>query len=703
MKFQFFYRNKAILVLILFLSCFKNLSISEDEIKLFQYFLLTYPDLIVQKQSEKINEGQVIKFFVKLKSEPNSKVSVPISTNSNLIQLNLSQMTFDSNNWDSFQELQIFAPEDDFYEDNQNIPIQFGPYSSADVLYNGKGFTTPIFYINNETKGINFSITNPAEGGPNGNLVLSLQSKPKGNVTININNPSPADLSFSSSMITFTPANWNTPQSVTITAIDDTLLEYTETFDIVLTLTSSDPKYNNLSYNIPVSIDDNDVPGFKLNVSWFNIQEGNTSNVNIRLKTAPTNNVNVSISASPASLCTISSGSSLTFTTANYNVDQTFTISAKPLDNIDNITESPTNCTITITGSSTDPLYNGLSQTLKGRIYDYLNAGIILNNGGSIALGTLLESGTTASFTIRLNSEPTNNVIVCFKSNNYCEAGVETTGLNPPDGTCTPIAGVDTPYFVFNNANWIFNKTITIKGRHDWDYRSGGLPTENGTPCNPPYPDGTKSFLIQIYTYCPTCNVNEQPYYHTNTSPYSQTPSGNLQDDLDFYTFVTSSHNGDFLNDATLTGANAIAKADNFCSLQNPGLPGTFKALLVDGTNRSACGNGLDFPTCTGKTNWVLKANKYYFRNVDDKLLFKTDINSFFVFGDPDAFGIPSVVWTGIGTSNWADDNLNNCSGWSSTLLTGRKGSANVNGYSAISNTLPDTCNILNSILCIQQ
>jgi hypothetical protein len=50
MKIQFFYRNKAILVLILFLSCFKNLSISEDEIKLFQYFFLTYPDLIVHKQ-----------------------------------------------------------------------------------------------------------------------------------------------------------------------------------------------------------------------------------------------------------------------------------------------------------------------------------------------------------------------------------------------------------------------------------------------------------------------------------------------------------------------------------------------------------------------------------------------------------------------------------------------------------------------------
>jgi hypothetical protein len=196
--------------------------------------------------------------------------------------------------------------------------------------------------------------------------------------------------------------------------------------------------------------------------------------------------------------------------------------------------------------------------------------------------------------------------------------------------------------------------------------------------------------------------VNEQPYYHTNTSPYSQTPLGNVQDDLDFYTFVTSPHDGDFLNDATLTGANAIAKADNFCSRQNPGLLGTFKALLVDGTNRSTCGDGSDFPTCTSKTDWVLKPNKYYFRYVDDKLLFKTDINSFFVFGDPDASGIPSKVWTGIGPLNWANDNLNNCSDWSSTLSTGRAGSANVNGYSAISDTL-NTCSILNSILYIQQ
>jgi hypothetical protein len=102
------------------------------------------------------------------------------------------------------------------------------------------------------------------------------------------------------------------------------------------------------------------------------------------------------------------------------------------------------------------------------------------------------------------------------------------------------------------------------------------------------------------------------------------------------------------------------------------------------------------------KKDWVLKPNKYYFRNVDNKLLFKTDSNSFFLFYDPDAFGIPSDVWTGIGAPNWADSSVN-CSGWSSTLSIGTKGNANVNNYSAISNNFPDICSNSTSILCIQQ
>lgn len=704
------FRTAIIIVVLFFNFCLRELDISKEQIRLFQYLILSYSNIEIKKQSNKINEGQIIKIYIKLKNEPFNNVTVPINVNSNLIQINKNQLTFTSSNWNEYQEIQLYAIEDFNYINNHDEYIYFGPFISSDFFYDGKTNSTSIFYINNDSKGINISISNPTEGGANGILNLSLKSKPKGNVTFNIMNPSPSDFSFSITSLTFTPSNWNLPQSITITAIDDTLTEYTENFNIEISSSSSDKDYDNLSLTIPISIYDNDIPGFTLNLSSFSIQEGSSQIANIHLNTAPSNNVNITITANPSSLCSISAGNSLTFTPANYNIDQSFTIQAKPLDNIDNITESPTNCTVTITSTSVDLDYNNLTQNIKGEIYDYLNAGIILNNNGSIALGTLLESGNTSSFTIRLQSEPSSNVIVCFKSNNYCEATVDTIGINPPNGTCISITGFDVPYITFDNLNWNMNQTITIKARHDWDYRSGGLSTEDGNPCNPPYPDGNKSFSIQIYTYCPGCNSNEQIYYHTNTNPYTATPSGTVQDDLDYYSFVTANgHNGDFANDATLSGTNAIEKADNFCTQQNPGLTGTFKTLLVDGINRSACGTGTDYPTCSGKINWVLKPNKYYFRNTDDQLLFKTDTNGFFIFGDPNANGIPgsTYIWTGIeGTpsliENWSNS-TNNCLGWSSTLLVGKAGKPiNTNTYNAISDNTY-SCNLTLKLLCIQQ
>jgi hypothetical protein len=238
--------------------CLPEIDVSKNQIRLFQFLIFNYPDIYIQKQSDKIQEGQIIKIYLKLKSEPSSVVLIPINTGSNLIQSNITEISFNPSNWDDYQTIEINAPEDLYYEDNQNVAVLFGPYKSSDFLYNGKSNSTSLFYINNDSNGINLSISNPTEGGPNGSLTLSLQSKPKGNVTININNPSPSDLSFSSGSIIFTPSNWNVPQSVTITAIDDSLIEYTENFHITITTTSSDNKYNNLSLIIPISIYDND-------------------------------------------------------------------------------------------------------------------------------------------------------------------------------------------------------------------------------------------------------------------------------------------------------------------------------------------------------------------------------------------------------------------------------------------------------------
>lgn len=248
-----------------------------------------------------------------------------------------------------------------------------------------------------------------------------------------------------------------------------------------------------------------------------------------------------------------------------------------------------------------------------------------------------------------------------------------------------------------NASDWNNFKTITVKARHDWDYRNSGSIPETGGRCFAPYPDGTKSYAIKFHTFCSGCNAIESAIYHTTTSEVSGGINGNVIDDLDYDAYVTSaSHDGDFANDSTLTGSNAIEKADNFCAIHKPsGLTGSYKALLVDVTNRSA----VPF-----LTDWVLKPNKYYFRNTDNQLMFKTDSNSKFIFGDADAYGPPpDSYWTGLNGVTWATDF--NCSGWSNktNVLQGRNGSGNDNSSHSIDTTNLVSCNSTKKLLCIQQ
>lgn len=59
--------------------------------------------------------------------------------------------------------------------------------------------------------------------------------------------------------MTFTPANWNVPQTVTVTAVDDNVIEGFHLSSISLTVTSTDTNYNNrVVAPISVAITDND-------------------------------------------------------------------------------------------------------------------------------------------------------------------------------------------------------------------------------------------------------------------------------------------------------------------------------------------------------------------------------------------------------------------------------------------------------------
>ena len=96
-------------------------------------------------------------------------------------------------------------------------------------------------------------------GGATYTYTVVLDTAPTSDVTITLN--SGTQLSTNVTSLTFTTANWNVAQTVTVTVIDDTVGEGNHTGVITSTVTSTDTSYNGLTVApVQVTITDNDLP-----------------------------------------------------------------------------------------------------------------------------------------------------------------------------------------------------------------------------------------------------------------------------------------------------------------------------------------------------------------------------------------------------------------------------------------------------------
>ena len=91
-----------------------------------------------------------------------------------------------------------------------------------------KGFVAPV-----PTPGVTISESTLAvtEGGATDTYTVVLDTAPTGDVTIAVTETSP-DISLSATTLTFGTANWSNAQTVTVTAVDDSITESEETVTI---------------------------------------------------------------------------------------------------------------------------------------------------------------------------------------------------------------------------------------------------------------------------------------------------------------------------------------------------------------------------------------------------------------------------------------------------------------------------------------
>ena len=156
------------------------------------------------------------------------------------------------------------------------------------------------------------SLTVPEGGSTTYTVTLAFQ--PTGTVTVSITDSGDEDISATTTSLSFTTVNWNSPKTVTISAAeDDDLANGGGT----ITHTPSGGGYANITPTLPATERDNDSGAFTFSMTALTVAEAGDTDYTVRLAYKPTATVTVSVAATgdPDLSAT---PPTLTFTTGNW-------------------------------------------------------------------------------------------------------------------------------------------------------------------------------------------------------------------------------------------------------------------------------------------------------------------------------------------------------------------------------------------------
>ncbi len=277
-------------------------------------------------------------------------------------------------------------------------------------------------------------------------FTVALNAKPTDNVTNSITSSDTTEGTVSTNQLVFTPANWNLPQTVTVTGVDDADVDGEVAYTIVIGAgVSTDARYNGFKPDDVQAINLDNESGISINKNQLTTTEiGGTDTFTMVLNTAPTADVTIGLSSSDLTEGTVSPAS-LTFTAVNWNTPQTVTVTGMDDPVVDgNITYT----IVTAAATSADPVYNGVDPmdvTVVNMDNDV--AGLNVSTTGPL---TVSEPTTTTNFTVALSAQPAANVTVTFTSSDTTE------------GTVSPASRTFTP------ANWSTPQSFTLTAVDDF-------------------------------------------------------------------------------------------------------------------------------------------------------------------------------------------------------------------------------------------
>ena len=416
-----------------------------------------------------VTEGSSMDYSVELTSEPAGDVTVTVSGHSGTgaalsgMTLTNNVLTFTTGNWDMAQTVTVTGTDDDTAEGDETVTLAHAVASTDDSAYNAlSDLSVTVTVEDDDSVGVSINPTTlTVTEGASVDYTVKLTSQPAGDVVVTVSGHAGSGASLSGTSLsadnelTFTTADWSIAQTVTVTGTDDDTAEGDETVTLAHAVASTDDSaYNALSdLSVTVTVEDDDSVGVSINPTTLTVTEGASVDYTVKLTSQPAGDVVVTVSGhagSGASLSgtSLSADNELTFTTADWSIAQTVTVTGTD----DDTAEGDETVTLAHAVASTDDsAYNALSDlSVTVTVEDDDSVGVSIN-----PTTLTVTEGASVDYTVKLTSQPAGDVVVTVSGHAGSGASLSGTSLSA-DNELT-----------FTTADWSIAQTVTVTGTDD--------------------------------------------------------------------------------------------------------------------------------------------------------------------------------------------------------------------------------------------
>ncbi len=204
-------------------------------------------------------DGQTAIFSLSLKSQPTADVTIPISSSVPTAGLpSVSSVTFTPANWNVPTTVTVRGVPDSIRaEAPERYRIVTGKPVTTDAAYAALTAASiadvPVVNIDSKAQVVVSPVNTPAtplvtdESGKTATVQVKLNVRPTANVVVRLAVSKTTEASLNKTRLTFTPANWNSFQSVTVTGLNDNVVDGDKAYLVrVLPAISTDLRFSGL-------------------------------------------------------------------------------------------------------------------------------------------------------------------------------------------------------------------------------------------------------------------------------------------------------------------------------------------------------------------------------------------------------------------------------------------------------------------------